>query len=246
MKIQKSHKIQLDPNDKQANHLTKACGVSRFTYNWGLTEWNKDYKNGGNPTALKLAKKFNRIKRVEFPFVTEVTKCAPERALRNLGVAFKNFFNNVKQGKKPGYPKFKPLNIKGMLSNHHIAKALSDASLGELLRQIEYKAKWRGVAIIKADQFYPSSKKCSQCGNLKKKDELTLKDRIYECSKCGLILDRDLNASVNLKNFAVGFTVGSIEESKACCLGSADTINFNGVKLLIGQESSVKSDPRFI
>ena len=88
------------------------------------------------------------------------------------------------------------LNIRGMLKNRHLAKAISNQKLYEFKRQIQYKCKRYGIAFVEADRFYPSSKKCSQCGNIKK--DLKLKDRIYRCEKCGLVIDRDYNASVNL------------------------------------------------
>jgi putative transposase len=88
------------------------------------------------------------------------------------------------------------LNVKGMMRNHCLAKAVSDAGMGELARQIEYKATWNGVEVIKANRWFPSSKTCSQCGCIK--DELTLADRVFVCEDCGLVIDRDLNAAINL------------------------------------------------
>ena len=104
------------------------------------------------------------------------------------------------------------LNVRGMLKNRRLSKALSDASMSEALRQIEYKAQRRGVAVVKADRFYPSSKTCSGCGTVRA--VLGLGDRTYSCEECGLSIDRDLNAARNLKNLAVGSAVS------ACCLRS--------------------------
>jgi putative transposase len=92
------------------------------------------------------------------------------------------------------------LNVVGMLKNHRIARALADASLSEFLRQITYKASWAGALIVEAQRFYPSSKTCSACGHIKQ--DLTLANRTYVCSSCGLVIDRDLNAAINLKNLA--------------------------------------------
>lgn len=92
------------------------------------------------------------------------------------------------------------LNVSGMLKNRKLSKALSDVSLSEFLRQLVYKAKWEGVELVEADRFYPSSKTCSGCGYIKQ--DLSLSDRTYSCSECGLVLDRDLNAAINLKNLA--------------------------------------------
>jgi len=96
------------------------------------------------------------------------------------------------------------LNVKGMLKNHNLAKAISNIGFHEFRRQLEYKCAWYGKELIVADRFYPSSKLCSCCGN--KKDELELKDRTYICDNCGLKIDRDLNASINLEQYTVRYT----------------------------------------
>ena len=88
------------------------------------------------------------------------------------------------------------LNVKGMMKNHSLARHISDASWGEFTRQLEYKTKWYGSSLVKAGRFYPSSKTCSQCQTVKAK--LSLELRTYHCESCGLTLDRDLNAAINL------------------------------------------------
>jgi len=87
------------------------------------------------------------------------------------------------------------LNVRGMVQNHSLARAISDVGFGELRRQIEYKAGWLDIDVLIADRWYPSSKTCSRCGAIK--SGLTLSDRTYVCD-CGLTLDRDLNAALNL------------------------------------------------
>ena len=84
-----------------------------------------------------------------------------------------------------------------MLKNHKLSRAISDLGFYELKRQLEYKSKMYGNNLVVADRFFPSSKKCSACGAVKK--YFSLKERTYNCS-CGLSLDRDLNASLNLRN----------------------------------------------
>jgi putative transposase len=88
------------------------------------------------------------------------------------------------------------LHIKGMLKNHNLAKSISDASWNELNRQLEYKCKWNSKYYIKVDRFFPSTKTCSRCGCVQK---MPLSKRIFKCSNCGFIIDRDLNSSINLK-----------------------------------------------
>ena len=88
------------------------------------------------------------------------------------------------------------LNVKGMLQNHKLAKAMSDVGWGEFTRQLEYKAKWYGRTIIKIDRWYPSSKTCSDCGHVL--ETLTLDVREWVCPCCGTWHDRDINAAHNI------------------------------------------------
>ena len=88
------------------------------------------------------------------------------------------------------------LNISGLLKNRKLAKALSDSALSRFLTMLKYKADRRGIPVKEADRFFASSKTCNRCGH--KKKDLTLSDRQYHCSECGLDIDRDLNAAINL------------------------------------------------
>ena len=94
------------------------------------------------------------------------------------------------------------LNVSGMVKNHRLAKALSDASLSNFLTLLKAKAERLEVQIIEADTCYPSSKTCSHCGTID--TDLSLSDRTYHCSECGHTQDRDLNAAINLRNLAAG------------------------------------------
>lgn len=88
------------------------------------------------------------------------------------------------------------LKVANMMKNHTLAKAVSEQMWSEFRRQIEYKARMKGIEVVFADLFFPSSKTCSNCGNINR--DLQLKDRIYVCPVCGHVIDRDLNASLNL------------------------------------------------
>jgi putative transposase len=101
------HKIRLDPTAAQAVYFARACGTARFAYNWALAEWKRQYEVGGKPNEGALRKQLNAIKAAEFPWMAEVTKCAPQTAIKNVGLAFEHFFRRVKLGQKPGYPRFK-------------------------------------------------------------------------------------------------------------------------------------------
>ena len=112
-----AHKIELIPTTTQQEYFAKACGVSRFAYNWALANWNSQYKswkeaedeakkNGtinllSKPKEYELRKQFNAIKSAQYPFVTEITKCAVQQSIKDLGVAFVRFFK-----KTSNYPQF--------------------------------------------------------------------------------------------------------------------------------------------
>jgi len=109
------HKIKLDPNRAQAIYFAKACGVARHAYNWALATWKAQYEAGEKPNEAALRRQYNSIKPIEFPWALEVTKCAPQQAIKNAGTAYKNFFARLKQGakgRKVGYPKFKKKGIR--------------------------------------------------------------------------------------------------------------------------------------
>ncbi|RAO12294.1 putative transposase [Micromonospora noduli] len=92
------------------------------------------------------------------------------------------------------------LNVAGMLRNRRLARHVADASFAEVRRQLTYKSEWNGGRLVTAGRWYPSSKTCSGCGAVK--TELTLAERTYTCTACGLSLDRDLNAALNLAALA--------------------------------------------
>jgi putative transposase len=117
------------------------------------------------------------------------------------------------------------LNVSGMLKNHRLAQAIGDVGFAEFKRQLLYKASWYGAQVILADRWEPSSKRCSGCGWLDA--DLRLSDRTFHCEQCGLVLDRDLNAAINLEKLA-----GSLSDSlNACGVASAGTKRKPRVKL---------------
>lgn len=123
------------------------------------------------------------------------------------------------------------LNVVGMVKNHRLAKAVSDAAFAEFHRQLEYKTAKTGARLHVVDRWYPSSKTCSKCGRVKAK--LSLSERVYRCDGCGLVMDRDLNAAINIE------VAGSAPE----------TINAHGETVKRGNRSgcatldSVKCEP---
>ena len=128
-----------------------------------------------------------------------------EKQIQQLHRRLANIRNNYLHQTTTSIVKTKPyrvviedLNVKGMMKNKHLSDSIRKQCFYEFKRQLEYKCKFRGIELVIADRFYPSSKTCSRCGEIKK--DLKLKDRVYKC-KCGLIIDRDLNASINLSKY---------------------------------------------
>ncbi|MCG5061282.1 MAG: transposase [Limnoraphis sp. WC205] len=101
------------------------------------------------------------------------------------------------------------LNVSGMLKNHKLAGAIADSAFSEIRRQVEYKSEWYGSSVVFADRFYPSTKTCSSCGHVQ---EMPLKERVFNCNNCGVSIDRDLNASLNLEGYAEGFLVKCLSD----------------------------------
>lgn len=101
--------------------------------------------------------------------------------------------------RKPMFIVLEDLNVVGMMKNKHLSKAIAQQCFYEFYRQIQYKCLWNNIKFIEADKWYPSSKTCSECGSVKK--QLKLSDRVYVCEDCGCVIDRDLNASINLMKY---------------------------------------------
>ena len=128
-----------------------------------------------------------------------------EKQIQQVHRRLANIRNNYLHQTTTNIVKTKPyrvviedLAVSNMMKNKHLSDAIRKQGFYEFRRQLEYKCKFRGIELVVADRFYPSSKTCSQCGNIKK--DLKLKDRVYKCS-CGLNIDRDLNASINLSKY---------------------------------------------
>jgi len=137
-----------------------------------------------NKTQKKLAKLYWRIENIRNDTLHKATSDI-------LAIA-------KQDTERPSVIIIEDLNVRGMVKNHHLAQAISDASFFEFRRQLEYKGNWYGTEVYVIDRFYPSSKTCSNCGAIHQ--DLKLSDRIFKC-ECGLEIDRDLNAAINLVNW---------------------------------------------
>lgn len=144
-------------------------------------------KNGANYI------KTNNIKKIE----KQILKL--NKRLTNIRNNYVHQTTSEIVKRKPSFIVMEDLNVVGMMKNKYLSKAVQEQKFYEFKRQIEYKSAWNNIEFIQVDRWYPSSKTCCECGNIKK--DLKLSDRIYKCSKCGNEIDRDFNASVNLKNY---------------------------------------------
>lgn len=155
----------------------------------------QSYKSNRNPIYKRPLKECQNIQK-------------QNRLIRNIHRKLANIRQNHLHQTTTEIVKTKPsrivmesLNVSGMMKNKHLSKAIQQQKFYEFKRQIEYKSKLNGIEFIQVDKFYPSSKTCSCCGNIKK--DLKLSDRMYKCDVCGLVIDRDYNASINLANYEV-------------------------------------------
>jgi putative transposase len=99
-----SHRIRLIPTCEQEVYFRRACGVARFAYNWALAEWQRQFHSGGKPSEVALRKRLNAVKHTAFPWMREVTKNAPQQAVKNLGRAYANFFDDLKKYRRGDFP----------------------------------------------------------------------------------------------------------------------------------------------
>ena len=119
------------------------------------------------------------------------------QTLTNIRVDYENKIIAAIVRRKPSFIVLEDLNVRGMMKNRHLSRAIAAQRFSYFRIKLTIKAKQMGIEVRIVDRFYPSSKKCSQCGRIK--HDLKLRDRIYRC-ECGLKLDRDLNAAINLRN----------------------------------------------
>lgn len=154
-------------------HLRKSLERIRYVH-------RKFSRNKGKRTKRKLAILHEKVANQRKDFLHKVSS---ELIRENQSIAVET------------------LQVSNMMKNHNLALSIQDAGWGMFLSMLEYKAEWNGRNILKVGTFEPSSKMCSCCGHVNK--YLTLKDRVWTCVKCNSVLHRDLNASLNIKNFAL-------------------------------------------
>ena len=144
-------------------------------------------QNGGDKTTSGYKKQKDKLKKAE-------------RRLKNMRGAYNHEVSKDIVSSRPKMIVIEDLAVKNLMKNRHLSKAIQDCALYDLLSKITYKAELQGTEVVKASRFYPSSKRCHKCGKLKK--DLALGDRVYECT-CGVVIDRDMNAALNLKEYGL-------------------------------------------
>lgn len=174
------------------------------------------YKNINKTTAIKklekrkrrlqrsISRRYEKNKKGEcYCKTSNIIKSEKEllRLNRKLTNIRQNYLHQTTSEiikRKPSFICMEDLNVSGMMKNKHLAKAVQQQCFYEFRKQIEYKSAWNGIPVMIADRFFPSSKLCSCCGNIKR--DLKLSDRIYKC-ECGNVIDRDYQAALNLKQY---------------------------------------------
>ena len=213
--------ILVEEDDIQVENPTnEGIGIDLGVKEFAICSDKKKFKNiNKTPTVKKVEKKLKREQRKlsrKYESLKIRNKIEEGRATRqnikkqvvkvqklhqrltNIRTDYinKTVYSIVKQ--KPSYITIEDLSVSNMMKNKHLSKAIANQKFFEFRTKIIYKSKHNNIELRIVDRFYPSSKTCSNCGEIKK--DLKLKDRVYNCSSCGLTIDRDLNASFNLKN----------------------------------------------
>lgn len=116
MLVHKAYRYELNPNNHQKSSFLQHAGVARFAYNWGLEQRITLFKTNNDSTrftnAMKQHKLLNSLKKTQFPWMYECSKCAPQEALKDLDKAFRNYYRGRKTGKRVGFPKFKKRGVR--------------------------------------------------------------------------------------------------------------------------------------
>jgi putative transposase len=165
---------------------------------------NSDGKKVANPKFLK--KSLSKLKYIQKKYSKKKGKQRKyklQKLHEKVANQRKDFLHKVSSDlvKSHDTIALETLKVKNMVKNHNLAQAISDVSWGTFVTMLEYKANWHGTNIIRIGTFEPSSKTCSTCGIINK--ELKISDRDWTCQKCYSNHDRDINASINIKNFAL-------------------------------------------
>ena len=212
--------VGIDTNEYKSELNTDGIGIDLGLKDLAICSDGNTYKNiNKSETVKKLEKKKRRLQRGISRSYEKNKKggsyCKTNNIIKKEKLLLKvnHRVTNIRQNylhqttseivnRKPRFICIEDLNVRGMMKNKHLSKAVQSQGFYEFRRQLEYKCADKGIQLIIADRFYPSSKLCSCCGNMKK--DLKLTDRIYKCD-CGNIIDRDVQAAINLEAYGERF-----------------------------------------
>ena len=181
------------------------CSTGKVYKNINKTRRVKRLKKKVRRLQRKISRKYIKNKKGEsYQKTRNIVKSEKQllRVTHRLTNIRTNYMHQVSTElvkREPSFIVMEDLNVSGMMKNKHWARAVQEQKLAEFHRMMQYKCEWHGIRLITADRFYASSKLCSVCGH--KKPDLNLSDRIYRCEQCGTVIDRDLNASINLYQY---------------------------------------------
>ena len=208
--------IEVDDNTENTLPSNKGIGIDLGIKDLAVCSDGNTYKNINKTQRVKklekkkrrlqrsVSRKYNKNKKGKnYCKTSNIIKREKEllKIIKHLTNIRHNYLHQTTSEiikRKPSFICIEDLNVSGMMKNRHLSEAIQQQGLYEFRRQIEYKAKWNNILVIIADRFFPSSKMCSCCGHVKK--DLKLSDRIYKC-ECGNIINRDFQASLNLKKY---------------------------------------------
>ena len=206
--------VGIEMDDNTSLPLNEGIGIDLGIKDLAICSDGNTYKNiNKTPRVKKIEKRKRRLQRsisrryeknkkgVNYCKTSNIVKREKEllKVNKRLTNIRRNYLHQITSEivkRKPSFICIEDLNVSGMMKNRHLSKAVQQQGLYEFRRQIEYKAEWSNIQVIIADRFFPSSKLCSCCGIVK--SDLKLSDRTYKC-ECGNIIDRDFQASLNLK-----------------------------------------------
>ena len=208
--------VGIEVNDNTTLPSNEGIGIDLGIKDLAICSDGNTYKNiNKTQTVKKLEKKKRRLQRSISRKYEENKKGASYCKTSNIIKSEKELLKlnhrltNIRQNylhqtsakivkREPSFICIEDLNVSGMMKNKHLSKAVQQQGFYEFRRQIEYKTMWNNIPVVIADRFFPSSKLCSCCGKIKK--DLKLSERIYKC-ECGNVVDRDLQAALNLKKY---------------------------------------------
>ena len=211
--------VEVDDNTENTPLLNEGIGIDLGIKDLAVCSDGNTYKNINKTQRVKklekkkrrlqrsVSRKYDKNKKGEnYCKTSNIIKREKEllKIVKRLTNIRHNYLHQTTSEiikRKPSFICIEDLNVSGMMKNKHLSKAVQEQGFYEFRRQIEYKAKWNDIPVIVADRFFPSSKMCSCCGHIKK--DLKLSDRIYKC-ECGNIINRDFQASLNLKTYGEG------------------------------------------